>query len=61
MTEGKDPNGRRYVWIGSFPSDESRDKGSDLQVVLDGDIALTPLHLDMTHQPSLKRLREHFQ
>ena len=60
MSEGTDPNGRKYVWIGSFPSDEGREGDSDLKAILDGDIALTPLHLDMTHQPSLKRLQEHF-
>ncbi|MFQ6018867.1 MAG: 5'/3'-nucleotidase SurE [Kiloniellaceae bacterium] len=56
VSEGTDPGGRRYIWIGSFLSDLSTERDTDLAVVDDGAIAVTPLHLDLTHKSSLKAL-----
>ncbi len=53
-----DPRGRPYYWIGALRNESSPRKGSDLEVVGDGYIAVTPVHLDLTHRPSLGDLRK---
>ena len=60
VTEGVDPSGRPYLWIGNFLSDASSDHGTDLAAVMEGAIAVTPLHLDLTHKSSLAGLEEVF-
>ena len=60
VTEGKDPGGRPYVWIGSYLSDKTSVADSDLIAVSEGHIAVTPLHLDLTYGPLLERLKEVF-
>jgi 5'-nucleotidase len=56
VSEGADPGGRPYLWIGDFVSDASTDHRTDLAAVLEGAIAVTPLHLDLTHKATLKHL-----
>ncbi len=60
VTEGEDPSGRRFVWIGGYQADESKDRDTDLAVTARGGIAVTPLHLDLTHPDSMKRMRGMF-
>ena len=60
LIEGRDPKSRPYVWIGDFTSDETAEPGTDLEAVMQGAISVTPLHLDLTHQPSLALLGEVF-
>jgi 5'-nucleotidase len=60
ITEGRDPGGRPYLWIGNFLSDASSGHDTDLATILDGAIAVTPLHLDLTHKDSLSRLEKVF-
>jgi len=57
VSEGQDPSGRRFVWIGGYQVDESSDKDTDLAVTASGGISVTPLHLDLTHGTSMKRMR----
>jgi 5'-nucleotidase len=52
-----DPKGQPFIWIGDFTNDQSTHHGSDLAAIEGGAVAVTPLHLDMTHRPSLKPLR----
>ena len=33
---------------------------TDLEAIADGYVAVTPLHLDLTHEPSLAALQERF-
>lgn len=54
VVEGRDPSGRPYVWIGTFLSDESTTPDTDLNAISEGMISVTPLHLDLTHRPTLK-------
>ncbi len=61
VVEGRDPGGRPYVWIGDWGSDVSRDQGSDLAAVAEGYVSVTPLHLDLTHELSLRVLEELLQ
>lgn len=61
ITEGVDPAGRSYLWIGNFMNDTSSDHDTDLAAIMEGAIAVTPLHLDLTHKTTLKRLEEVFR
>jgi len=60
ISEGVDPAGRPYLWIGNFLSDASSDHGTDLAAMMEGAIAITPLHLDLTHRDILAKLQEAF-
>ncbi len=60
IVEGVDPGGRPYVWIGAFRSDETSQANSDLAAIASGAVSLTPLHLDLTHGATLKKLSEMF-
>ncbi len=53
----EDPRGRPYYWIGLSPKDYEPDSQSDLHAVDHGYVSVTPLHLDLTHYPSLTRYR----
>lgn len=61
VTEGCDPAGRPYLWIGNFVSDVGADDDTDLAAIVEGAIAITPLHLDLTHRATLDRLAELFR
>lgn len=56
IIEGQDPGGRDYLWLGDFLSDETSQADTDLAATAEGAIAVTPLHLDLTHKASLKPL-----
>jgi 5'-nucleotidase len=59
VVEKVDPRGRKYYWIGGEggPTNENI-PGSDCNAaMLDGLAAVTPLHLDSTHDAVLKELR----
>jgi 5'-nucleotidase len=56
IVQRKDPRGFDYFWFGLAPMVETRGHMTDLEVVADGYVAVTPLHLDLTHAPSLDRL-----
>src|SRR3546814_10390934 len=50
--------GYDYFWFGLGPMIETPGHSTDLEAVADGYIAVTPLHLDLTHGPSIGRLAE---
>ncbi len=56
----QDPGGRNYLWIGDFTSDEALDRGTDLAAVAEGAIAVTPLHLDLTHRGMMRKMKKAF-
>ena len=56
IIEGRDPGGRDYLWLGDFLNDETSQPDTDLAAMDEGAIAITPLHLDLTHMATLKRL-----
>jgi 5'-nucleotidase len=56
VTEGVDPAGRPYLWVGNFLSDTSADHNTDLAAVMEGAVAVTPLHIDLTHRATLKKV-----
>ncbi len=60
LHDGQDPKGRPYVWIGEFNSDATSEPDTDLAAIDRAAVAITPLHLDLTHHASLVPLAELF-
>lgn len=51
-----DPRGYDYHWFALHGAVETPAHSTDLEAVNDGFVAVTPLHLDLTHRPSLAML-----
>lgn len=59
--QGTDPRGSSYYWIGSGAAPHvAQDPDTDYMAVHDGYVSICPLHLDLTHYPSLAHLQEHW-
>lgn len=56
IVSNTDPRGYDYHWFALGPSIETPAHATDLEAVADGYIAVTPLHLDLTHGASLAML-----
>ena len=56
LTERIDPRGRPYYWIGEMRHTGRKIPGTDSTAIERGVITVTPLCLDLTHEPSLARL-----
>lgn len=52
-----DPSGRPYYWIAGVDMTPAGELDGDHRAVDDGYISITPLHANLTHEPSLERLR----
>ncbi|MBB53473.1 MAG: 5'/3'-nucleotidase SurE [Magnetovibrio sp.] len=57
VTEGLDPRGDKYFWVGSQRNEDEFKTGTDLGVVTTGGIAVTPLSMDLTHKSMLKKMK----
>jgi 5'-nucleotidase len=55
-----DPRGYDYYWFGLGPMVETPGHSTDLEAVADGFVSVSPLHLDLTHDPSLAALHTRF-
>jgi len=53
-----DPRGNDYYWIGAGELGFQDLDGTDFNVVQSGQVAVTPLHLDLTNYAALERLRQ---
>lgn len=53
-----DPRGFPYYWFGYGREHAEPAAGTDLRAVAEDCVAVTPLHLDLTHHPTLARLRD---
>ena len=53
---GKDPKGRSYYWIYEQRIEKDIEPDTDYHAVFAGDVSVTPLHLDPTHDESLNHL-----
>lgn len=54
-----DPRGRPYYWSGLDPiSSHEMEPGTDVQAVMDGYVAVTPLHFDMTQAALLDQAQQ---
>jgi 5'-nucleotidase len=60
MIEGVDPRGEPYFWIGGGRDEERGRAGTDLEAVHRGAVSVTPLSLDLTHEPTVKTLKAVF-
>jgi 5'-nucleotidase len=57
VIERLDPKGRAYYWIGGAPAEWEEDEHSDFAALADGQISVTPLHLDLTNYKVLEEVR----
>ncbi|MFC7537741.1 5'/3'-nucleotidase SurE [Sphingomonas sp. GCM10030256] len=53
-----DPRGYHYYWFGLGTAVETPGHQTDLEAIADGFVSVTPLHLDLTHEPSLTAMRQ---
>jgi len=53
-----DPRGYHYYWFGLRPMPHTPGHATDLEALADGFVAVTPLHLDLTHEGSLAQMAE---
>jgi 5'-nucleotidase len=58
LVEHIDPRGVPYYWIGAMRTEDPTQAGTDIATVNEGKISVTPLHLDLTHQPTLRAFRD---
>ncbi len=56
LGERLDMRGEHYYWIGPMRTEEPTKPGTDLAAINDGRIAVTPLHLDLTHGRAARHL-----
>ncbi|MFN4184366.1 MAG: 5'/3'-nucleotidase SurE [Hyphomonas sp.] len=57
----EDLRGNDYYWIGYHGKLSKPDEGTDIRAIYDGYVSISPLHVDLTHEPFLKTLRESWQ
>jgi 5'-nucleotidase len=58
IVEQADPRGRPHYWIGAGPPQWGLLEGTDMGAVHDGFVAITPLHLDLTHHRVLAQMQD---
>jgi 5'/3'-nucleotidase len=61
LTEGTDPRGRHYYWIGPSKPQGGVTVGSDLAALEDSRVSITPIHLNLTNVPIAAELRPLFE
>ncbi len=52
-----DLRGRDYYWMGFRGREDKAPEGTDLHAIRHGRISVTPLHIDLTHRPTLHHLK----
>ena len=52
-----DRRGRDYYWMGFSSRVANAAKGTDLAAIAEGRISVTPLHIDLTHMPTVHALK----
>jgi 5'-nucleotidase len=60
LTEGVDPRGRPYYWIGPIRETGKAEPGTDVAALNENKISITPIYLDLTNIPVLGALRKVF-
>ncbi len=60
IVERTDPRGGTYYWIAYAPGEHEHDDESDLTSVRSGYVSVTPLHLDLTHEATRRKLAAQF-
>ena len=54
--ERTDLRGQAYYWLGFRMAEQAPAKGTDLRAADEGRISVTPLHIDLTHMPTVRAL-----
>ncbi len=52
-----DLRGREYYWMGFDQQRSNPPEGTDLRALYEGRISVTPLHIDLTHTPTVHALK----
>src|SRR5205085_2198246 len=60
IVQRTDPRGYDYYWFGLGPMVQTPGHSTDLEAIADGYVSVSPLHLDLTHEPSLDGLTKSF-
>ena len=60
IVQRTDPRGYDYYWFGLGPMVQTPGHSTDLEAIADGYVSVTPLHLDLTHDPSIEPLNARF-
>jgi 5'-nucleotidase len=58
VIEKVDPRGKKYYWIGGGQLIFDKGRNTDFDAVSNSYISITPLHLDLTHYPSIGPLKK---
>ena len=58
VEERIDPRGQSYYWFGFKRKQGQTEEGTDLHAIYGGYISITPLHFDLTHNPTRDALAE---
>jgi 5'-nucleotidase len=61
LTEGVDPRGRPYYWIGPSQMRGGAEPGTDLAALAENRVSVTPVHLNLTNVPVAEALRPVFE
>jgi 5'-nucleotidase len=61
LTEGIDPRGRRYYWIGPARPTGGVTEGSDLAALERNYVSITPIHLNLTNVAVAAAMRPLFE
>jgi 5'-nucleotidase len=61
LVETSDPRGEPYYWIGAMRLEDPTRKGTDIAVIKENKIAVTPLFMDLTHRATMRKLTSVFR
>jgi 5'-nucleotidase len=61
LTEGVDPRGRPYYWVGPIREPGNAEPGTDVAALSDNKVSITPIYLNLTNIPVLDALRKVFE
>lgn len=61
IVEKVDPRGRKYYWIGGFDLGYEKIDNSDIIVVKEGFVSITPIRLDLTDYNSIDKIKNYFE
>ncbi|HEX2113050.1 MAG TPA: 5'/3'-nucleotidase SurE [Alphaproteobacteria bacterium] len=61
LVETSDPRGEPYYWIGAMRLEDPTSKGTDIAVIKENKISVTPLFMDLTHRATMRKLSSVFR
>ena len=61
IVERIDPRGGAYYWNSYVPGEHQDDEDGDVSAIRSGYISVTPLHLDLTHEATRRKLAHQFE